>query len=70
MFEIGRDMSRDVQTKFADAKKKYFQEILFPLLKLLMNSLNVFWARPPPSKSTETYSLIHMSTLLGKRTSI
>ena len=29
MFKIGRSMSRDVQTKLIDAKKKYFQEILF-----------------------------------------
>ena len=30
MFKIGRGMSRDVQTKLVNAKKKYFQEILFP----------------------------------------
>ena len=29
MFKIGRGMSRDAQTKFVDAKNKYFQEILF-----------------------------------------
>ena len=37
MFEIGRGMSRDVQTKFADARKKYFQEILSPF-----NAFNEF----------------------------
>ena len=34
MFKIGRGMSRDVQTKFVDAKKKYFQEIRFPFESL------------------------------------